>query len=154
MKLILKRMLFKETYTVGVLYINDKAFCNTLEDKDRDLYNTMSLEDIEKIKVYGETAIPYGTYKVTLDIVSPKFSKKTFYKNICKGKVPRLLNVPGFEGILIHVANGPERENLLSGCIGIGDFEEEQLVHGKETFKNLYSRLLQDKDNITLTIIN
>lgn len=154
MKLILKRMLFKETYTVGVLYINGIAFCNTLEDKDRGLDTAMPLEEIKKIKVYGETAIPYGNYKITLDIVSPKFSKKIFYKNICNGKVPRLLNVPGFEGILIHVANGPEREHLLSGCIGIGDFEENQLVHGKETFRDLYSRLLQDKDNITLSIIN
>lgn len=154
MKLILKRMLFKETYTVGVLYINGIAFCNTLEDKDRGLDTAMPLEEIKKIKVYGETAIPYGNYKITLDVVSPKFSKKIFYKNICNGKVPRLLDVPGFEGILIHVANGSEREHLLSGCIGIGDFEETQLVHGKETFRDLYSRLLQDKDNITLSIIN
>lgn len=154
MKLTLKRMLFKDTYTVGVLYIDNVAFCNTLEDKDRNLDSKMSLEEIQKIKVYGETAIPYGTYKITLDVVSPKFSKKSFYKTICDGKVPRLLDVPGFEGILIHVANGPGRENLLSGCIGTGDFEENQLVHGKETFRDLYSKLLQDKNNIVLSIIN
>ena len=62
------------------MYIDGVKFCNVLEDTDRGLTQDMPIEDIQKAKVYGKTAIPTGTYKVTLDIVSPKFSKYKQYK--------------------------------------------------------------------------
>ena len=37
MKLILKRIALKPTYTIGHLYIDGKYFCDTIEDKVRDL---------------------------------------------------------------------------------------------------------------------
>ena len=52
MELILKRIALKETYTIGHLYVDGKYFCDTCEDKVRDLSKEQ--------KVYGETAIPYG----------------------------------------------------------------------------------------------
>jgi hypothetical protein len=61
----------------------------------------MSLEEIKKIKVPNETAIPAGAYNVTLNVVSPKFKDRAWAKPY-GGKVPRILNVPGFEGVLIH----------------------------------------------------
>ena len=80
MKLLLKRTAKKENYTIGNLYVNDVFFCNTLEDKDRGLHSTQSLLEIQSKKVYGQTAIPYGTYKIDMNTVSPKFKDRSWAK--------------------------------------------------------------------------
>lgn len=67
--------------------------------------------------MYAKTAIPTGTYKITLDVVSPKFSQKAYYKAFCGGKLPRLLNVKGFDGILIHKGSNADSS---AGCIIVG----------------------------------
>ncbi len=103
MKLTLKRTAKKPTYTIGKLYVDGQYFCDTLEDKDRGLRQNMPLSEIKKIKVMHETAIPSGTYNV---IVNMSPSKKRL--------LPRLLNVPGYEGILIHRGN---TDKDSSGCI-------------------------------------
>lgn len=147
MNLNLKRKNFADTYTLGNLFVNGEYFCDTLEDKDRGLMDSMSLEEIKSKKVYGQTAIPKGTYEITLDVVSPKFSKYPFYMEVCKGKLPRLQNVKGFEGILIHVGEGANGANLTKGCILVGkNTIKGGLTESKETFKKLYS-LLQDSKN-------
>ena len=51
MKILVKRIAKKATYTIGKLYINGEFFCNTIEDKDRGLRSDMSLEEIKKIKI-------------------------------------------------------------------------------------------------------
>ena len=148
MRLKLERKYFKDTYTIGNLYIDGKYFCDTLEDKDRGLDDSMSLEDIKSKKIYGQTAIPKGTYEITLDVVSPKFSTYSFYKETCNGKVPRLLNVKGFKGILIHVVDGYKGAKLVQGCIGIGlNKIKGGLLEGIEYFKRLYSTLLEAYNN-------
>lgn len=140
------------SWTNGKLYIDGVFFCFTLEDKDRNLTQDMSLGEILDKKVYGQTAIPKGTYNITLDVVSPKFSKYPFYQSVCHGRLPRLLDVKGFDGILIHVADGWKRDQLLSGCIGIGDMQKDgSLLNGKEVFKEFYDRIKNHKD-ITITI--
>lgn len=152
MEILVKRIARKNLYTIGKMYIDGVYFADTLEDKDRGLKQTMSLSEIKKIKVPGETAIPEGAYKVTTSVVSPKFSKKEFYKQVCNGKLPRLLNVPGFEGILIHVGDGPKAQNLTEGCLLVGQNKiVGQLVNGKETFKKLINKLKGVSD-ITITI--
>lgn len=98
MELKVERKWPKATYTVGRLYVDGKMFCNTLEDRVRDL-NTEE-------KVYGETAIPAGRYRVIFNW-SPKFGRN----------LPRLLNVPHFEGILIHPGNTADDS---AGCILVG----------------------------------
>lgn len=148
MKLTLIRKYKKPDYTIGLLYINGVFFCNTIEDTDRGLSDKMKLSDIEKIKIDGKTAIPKGTYEITLDVVSPKFSTYSFYKETCNGKVPRLLNVKGFKGVLIHVADGYKGAELVQGCIGIGlNKIKGGLLEGKEYFKRLYSTLLEAYNN-------
>lgn len=104
MKLLLERFHKGKEYTVERLYIDGEFFYNTLEDTDRELTQDMSHEQIRTAKIYGETAIPRGTYKVTLDVVSPKFSKRKAYQ-FCGGRLPRLLDAPGFDGIIIHIGN-------------------------------------------------
>ena len=142
MKLTIKRTITRNNYTLGELYIDGQFFCSTLEDKDRGLTQSMSVEQIKSMKVPGETAIPKGTYKVTLDVVSPKFSKYPFYMEVCEGKLPRLIDVKGYEGVLIHVADGIKRDALLQGCIGIGNLSsEEYLINGKQVFTEFYNRI-------------
>ena len=153
MELLLDRKYCKEKYTVGELLINGIFFSNTLEDKVRDI-NKNGKFDNGEYKVYAETAIPYGEYEITLDVVSPKFSKYQFYKEVCNGKLPRLLNVPNFEGILIHCAEGPKGADLLQGCIAVGNNTiKGGLTNCKETFKKLYSILDKaNKNNEKITI--
>lgn len=148
MNITLKRIALKEEYTIGRLYINGIYECDTLEDKVRDYNKDGDLLDEGETKVYGKTAIPYGKYKVTLDVVSPKFSKYKFYVEVCEGKLPRLLNVPHFEGILIHVADGYKGADLLSGCIGVGrNLIKGGLLYGKETFIKLYQKMEKADSN-------
>lgn len=152
MKLTIKRTITRNSYTLGKLYIDGVYFCDTLEDRDRRLTQNMSVEQIKSMKVPGETAIPKGTYKVTLDVVSSKFSKYPFYMQTCGGKLPRLIDVKGYEGILIHVADGPKRDSLVQGCIGIGNLSaEEYLMNGKKVFIELYNKL--KGNNIELEIV-
>ena len=142
MKLRLERKYFKETYTIGNLYINGSFFSNTLEDKNRDV-NKNGKFDNDETKIYGETCIPFGTYKVILTM-SPKF----------KRELPRLLNVPSFEGVLIHRGNTAKDS---AGCILIGENKavgkvlnstpyEERLV---KMMKNAISR----GEEITIEIV-
>lgn len=141
MELLVDRKWKKQSYTISNLYINGEWFCNCLEDTDRGLDNSMSEDMIRTLKKPSITAIPIGTYEITLDVVSPKYSKVQFYKDVCNGKVPRLKNVKGFDGILIHAGN---TDKDSSGCLLVGQNKVKgQVVNSKETFKQLY-KLLQD----------
>lgn len=141
MELLVDRKWKKQSYTMSNLYINGEWFCNCLEDTDRGLDNSMSEDMIRTLKKPSITAIPRGTYEITLDVVSPKYSKVQFYKDVCNGKVPRLKNVKGFDGILIHAGN---TDKDSSGCLLVGQNKVKgQVVNSKETFKQLY-KLLQD----------
>lgn len=151
MKLTIKRTITRNSYTLGKLYVDGVYFCDTLEDKDRGLTQDMNIGQIQLLKINGETAIPKGIYKVTLDVISPKFSKYPFYMETCKGKLPRLIDVKGYEGVLIHVADGPKRDSLVQGCIGVGNLSaEEYLMNGKKVFAELYNKL--KGNNIELEI--
>lgn len=120
MKLTLQRIAKKDTYTIGRLYIDEVKFCDTIEDTDRGLNQSMDLEKIKSLKKANATAIPTGTYKVTMGIKSPKYSNYDKYPWARKynGKLPRLLNVPGYDGVLIHVGNTAKD---TSGCILVGE---------------------------------
>ena len=157
MELIVDRKWKKQSYTISNLTIDGKWFCNVLEDKDRNLDSSMSIAKIRELKKPSITAIPKGTYEITLDVISPKYSTNSFYKQVCNGKVPRLLNVKGFEGILIHVGDGPRGADLSSGCLLCGyNKVKGQLRDGKEVFKKLYSLLKEAKsrgEKITIKIL-
>lgn len=151
MDLLLDRKYKKESYTIGNLYINKEFFCNTIEDKDRGLLNTMSLEEIKSKKISSITAIPRGTYKITLDVISPRFGSRKFYKEVCDGKLPRLLNVKGFEGVLIHCGNSAKDS---SGCIIVGKNKiKGGVTESQETFKTLYKKLKDAKDKGELLVL-
>ena len=148
MKLLLKRIAKMEKYTIGKLYIDGKYFSDTLEDTDRNLTSTMSKDQIVKVKVYGKTAIPTGTYVVDMNTVSPKFGKRSWAQSY-EGKVPRLQDVPGYEGVLIHPGNTADD---TSGCILVGRNKVKgQVVESQNTFHSLMNILKGDND-ITITI--
>lgn len=134
-------------YCIGRVYIDGALVANSLEDEDRGLSDAMDERTIRNRKIYGKTAIPRGRYTIDMDTVSPKFSKYDFYKEVCDGKLPRIKNVKGFDGILIHVADGPKGADLLEGCIGVGlNKVVGQLCEGKETFKKVYALMKEAHD--------
>lgn len=154
MKVLLDRAWQKDTYTISRLFVDGKRFYESLEDKDRGLKQTDSLEHIRKVKVHSETAIPSGTYEITLNVVSPKYRAIKWYRDLCGGRMPRLLNVPGFDGILIH----PGSTALDSaGCILCGrNTAKGKLTSSRDTFKALYKRMKEAADRgekITIEIL-
>lgn len=129
MKLKLIRKALKDTYTIGDLYINDQKFCNTLEDKVRP----------DGVKVYGETAIPYGTYKVVIT-QSARFGRL----------LPLLVDVPMFEGIRIHPGNVAADTH---GCILVGVNDTKgRISQSRKTFDKLFE-ILKDEKDITIEIV-
>lgn len=148
MKLRLKRIALRESYTIGKLYVDGTYFCDTCEDRVRDINKDGDLNDVGEGKVYGKTAIPYGTYKVTLDVQSPKYSQRASYA-WCKGYLPRLLNVPHFDGILIHAGNDATHS---AGCILVGENKVRgQVINSMATLKRLVN-LFKSAEDITITI--
>ena len=141
MNIILNRIAKKAKYTIGKLYINDKYFCDTLEDTDRGLTQYMTEQQIGSKKVYGETAIPTGTYRIIIS-----------YSNKFKKQMPLLLNVPGFAGIRIHSGN-TEKDSL--GCILVGKNKAVgKVLESRDTYSKLFS-ILQEankKETIKITI--
>lgn len=133
-----KRVAFKKDYTIGKLYIDGKYVCDTLEDRDRGLDDSMNEEDIKRKKVYGETAIPYGTYKVSITF-SIKFKKM----------LPLIENVKGFSGIRIHSGN-TAKDSL--GCILVGQNKEVgKVINSRKTFDKLFD-LIKNEKNLFITI--
>ena len=143
MKLLLNRMYKCSTYTIGKLFINDEYFCDTCEDKDRGLNSNMSIDEIGKIKIPSETAIPTGIYEISMNIQSQKFKTYKQYQ-FCNGYLPRLLNIPCFDGILIHIGN---TSSSSAGCILVGENKEKgQVINSTATFKKLYPILKEAFD--------
>lgn len=138
MELRLVRIITNSNYTEGKLYIDGAYFCDTLEDKDRGLKQSMSVSEIKKLKVYGETCIPYGIYDVVLSY-SPKFKKI----------MPEVLKVKGFTGIRIH--NGVDK-NSTSGCVIVGKkWQDGKVTKSRDTFAALMAKL-KGQTNIKLII--
>lgn len=144
MEILVYRKWKKPDYTVGRMSIDGTLICNTMEDVDRGLDDGMQDWMIRNKKIPNVTAIPTGRYKVDMDTVSPKFSKYPFYMEVCKGKLPRLKNVKGFDGILIHC--GVDHSNS-SGCILVGmNKQKGKLTDSKETFKTVYALMKEAHD--------
>ena len=129
MKLQLQRKTFTNNSTGGELYIDGTYFCDTLEDTCRNLNNG-------GVKIKHETAIPKGTYSVIVN-ESTRF----------KRRLPRLLNVPQFEGVLIHAGN---TASDTSGCILAGqkyanDFLSNSTPYEIEIVKRLDAAIGEGK---------
>ena len=147
MELLLKRIARRNGYTIGKLHVNGKYVCDVIEDQDMFFYG--------KPKMKGETAIPCGRYEITQNVFSNRFGNKTFYKNLCGGYLPRLLNVPQFDGVLIHCGNS---SGDTEGCLLVGlNKVVGKVVDSQKTFIKLMKDYLLpakrkgEKDYITIT---
>lgn len=140
MKLTLKRIALRSTYTIGRLYVDGNYFCDTLEDTVRDLNKNGKFDNGEK-KVYAKTAIPYGTYEIKWTY-SPRFKKYT----------PQLMNVPSFEGIRIHAGNS---STDTEGCLLLGQNKKVGMVlNSRATINKFYPMIKEacSKGNVTIEI--
>lgn len=144
MKLLLKRKFKGETYTIGDLFIDGEFFCNTIEDKVRPLPEICpdtpkGISCKCKEKVYAQTAIPAGTYKVTMEH-SPKFGRF----------LPYLHDVQHFIGILIHSGT---TEDSSAGCIIAGKNTVKGKVTDSRAVSDKLNALLLKAKDITIEII-
>lgn len=153
MELRLRRRFKGQKYTIGDLFVGSEKICEILEDADRGLKDSDPIERIEKKKICGQTAIPYGRYLIDMNTVSPKFKGRSWAKPY-GGKLPRLENVKGYEGVLIHPGNRPED---TYGCLLPGwNKVKGQVVNSTEAFDKLMNNYLLPAHNkgeeIALTI--
>ena len=139
MELTLKRIALRSEYTIGKLYVDGKYVCDTIEDTVRDLDKDGKFANGE-VKIPGKTAIPYGRYEITMKVKSPKYSNFTKYSWAKKydGYLPRLLNVPHFDGVLIHVGNSALDSEA---CVLVG---ENKVVGKVINSVNTFRRLMDD----------
>lgn len=148
-KLEINRIYKGPKYTIGKLYVNGKYFCDTLEDPDRGLDQNMSINSLMSKKVYSDTAIPTGSYKISMNMVSPRFGRRQWARPY-KGIVPRLLNVPAFDGVLIHPGNTARD---TSGCILVGENKVVgKVINSVNTYHKLMKILKDDVNNIIIVI--
>lgn len=142
MELNVKRIARKDGYTIGRLFINNEYFCDTLEDTDRGLKDTMQVNEILAKKVKAQTAIPTGKYDVILTF-SPRF----------KRVLPLLLSVKGYEGVRVHAGN---TNKDTEGCLLIGENKAKgQVLNSRATLEKLMSILLdceKRKEKVTILI--
>ena len=143
MRILLQRHALKAGYTIGRMEINGRYFCDTLEDTDRGLRESMTEDEIAALKVKGATAIPTGTYRIDMQTRSPRFGRV----------LPRLVSVKGYAGVLIHSGNTAAD---TEGCILVGENRERgKVLNSRATLESLlvFLRAAQaEGEEIELTI--
>jgi Family of unknown function (DUF5675) len=141
MRLILKRIHFGDTFTVGQLYEETKyglsAICYTLEDKVRQVEG----QPVSSWKVQNETAIPTGTYPVSIT-----------FSNRFQTRLPLLSNVDGFTGIRIHSGNSSKN---TEGCLLVGmtwDGKSDWIGSSKVAMSSLIPIIENSTSPVTIQI--
>jgi len=133
-KLELRRVQCSADATIGELSVDGAWECFTLEDEVR----------LDGVKVYGKTAIPAGTYQVSITY-SPKFNRR----------MPLIDNVPGYSGIRIHTGNTAFD---TEGCILVGRTRSVGFIgQSRQAFAALFNKLtaaIAKGERITITITN
>ena len=125
MQILIQRHALKAGYTIGRMEINGRYFCDTLEDTDRGLRESMTEAEIAALKVKGATAIPTGTYRIDMKTRSPRFGRV----------LPRLVSVKGYAGVLIHSGNTAAD---TGGCILVGENRERgKVLNSRATLESL-----------------
>jgi hypothetical protein len=142
MEIRVKRIARKDGYTIGKMYINGAYFCDTLEDTDRGLSDSMQVNEMLAKKRKGITAIPIGKYDVILTF-SPKF----------KRVLPLLLNVKCYEGVRIHHGN---TQASTEGCLLVGENKERgKVLNSRATLEKLMPLFFEcekRKEKVTILI--
>ena len=132
MQIFILRKWQKADYTIGELSVNGDRWCNTVEDT------------VRKVKIKGRTAIPAGTYRITITY-SPKFKKN----------MPLINGVPNFSGVRIH--SGVDADST-EGCIIPGENRKPGKVLNSSFWTNKLNQAiaaaLQRGEEVYATIVN
>jgi hypothetical protein len=128
MELLLDRDIRSVNSTTGKLYVDGQFECFVLEDEDRGLKSSMTLDEIKQRKLQGKTCIPEGKYQIIIS-ESVRFQRK----------LPLLLNVTGFDGIRIHPGNAPKD---TEGCLLPGVSRSADWIGSSRiAFEKLFSKI-------------
>ena len=129
MEIVVKRQPSANGCTIGTMSIDGAFQCYTLEDVVRPAGE----------KVYGQTAIPAGRYRVQLTM-----------SNRFKTVLPLLESVPNFEGVRIHPGNTAADTD---GCILVGESKTSNSIGASRVaFDKLFAKLQAHKGEIWLTV--
>lgn len=144
MKIVLDRKYKKENYTIGRITIDGEYICNSLEDKDYGFDEDTPVETIKKTKAAHPkaVAIPAGEYEVSVEYYRNFSVTHPWYNTTsCKGKIPCLLDVPGYSGILIHCGSNAGH---TSGCILVGyNTIKGGLTDSKKAFVKVCDKIME-----------
>lgn len=134
MKIVIKRDMKGNTYTAGKMYVDGRHFADTLEPR--------AIDWIKEQKTMNKTAIPEGTYKLEM-----RYSTKF------KTQMPFVLNVPHFDGIMLHVGNSVRDSR---GCILVGTRTYPSVLTQSRDAVNRLILLMEEHkgESVTLTVEN
>ena len=129
MQIEVKRKVFSDHSTIGQMWIDKEFACFTLEDV------------VRPEKIYGETAIPAGTYEVVIT-----------FSNRFRRDMPLLKDVKGFEGIRIHAGN---THRDTHGCILVGlTMGTDKVLQSRDAYKLVFGKIqaaIVKGETVTLT---
>ena len=139
----LKRYNSKDDYTDGMIFVDGKFICYTIEDEHRSK------------KVWGETRIPNGTYTVSLrkeGRFHERYTEKfRFHKGmLCiHNKDNWVLEKDGirFQYILIHIGND---DDDTAGCVLVGSvayMDKNLITESTTAYKKLYPIIANALEN-------
>lgn len=128
--------------TIGKLFVDGAFKCHTLEDEIREVEG----EPVEAWKIKGKTAIPAGSYRVSLEF-SNRFGPDTL----------SIHDVPGFQYIRMHAGNTSAD---TEGCLLLGlQAGSASLIGGTsrpavELVKGLVRAAIERGESVTIDISN
>lgn len=126
-ELHLKRTIFTDKSTIGMLSVEGVFECYVLEDTVREVEG----QPVDSWKVKGQTAIPQGRYRIERTM-SGRFGKV----------LPLLYKVPGYEGVRIHPGNKPED---TEGCLLPGLHKAQDMVTESRAAFQLLDELIENQ---------
>ena len=127
-KIVLNRVRRGPDNVIGTLSFNGHVYA-TLEDP------------VRRRKIPGVTAIPSGTYELTLRNeggMTKRYAKR--FPNMHKGMI-WLRDVPDFKYVYIHIGNYPKDTD---GCILVGmRAKQEMIVGSTDAYRRMYPLLVK-----------
>ena len=128
MELLVDRYNSEANYTDGLLFIDCEFECYTLEDEYRSE------------KVFGETRIPDGRYKIEFR-TEGGFHQRYTSKFAFHSGMLWVKDVPNFEYILIHIGND---DGDTAGCLLVGstaDKDKGFIGASGNAYKDMYPKV-------------
>jgi hypothetical protein len=133
LELFLKRVAFKDNYTIGRLKFNGYNEHNNIVEDNKMICDTLEPSKISRM------LIPAGKYKVIVN-----------HSNRFNRDLPLLLNVAGFTGVRIHRGNTAKD---TQGCILCGKNDKIGWVSYSTQYEQKIIDLIQSYQKCWMTIL-